>query len=255
MLVDTHCHLFMEPLCTDPAGVLRRALEAGVDRVIVPAFDKGSWEQVRELSGHPGVFPALGLHPWKADEELDVTALGRELESSGCAAIGEIGLDFKVGPPGREVQIAVFRAQLDLALELELPVILHCRGAFEEMVSILSGERYRGKIRGVMHAFTRGTELAARFLDLGLYLAFGGAVTRPRAERARRSAAFTALDRILLETDAPSIGMDGLEPEEVEPAHVRRVALSVAGLRGISLDEAARITTANAERLFGLNGS
>ncbi|MBN2608259.1 MAG: TatD family hydrolase [Candidatus Fermentibacteraceae bacterium] len=255
MLVDTHCHLFMEPLCSDPAGVLRRALEAGVDRVVVPAFDTGSRERVMGLSRHPGVFPALGLHPWKADEDLDIPALGQELESSVSVAVGEIGLDFKLDTPGREVQIAVFRAQLDLALELDLPVILHCRGAFEEMASILSDERYRGMIRGVVHAFTRGTELAGRFLGLGLHLAFGGAVTRPGAKRARRSAAVVPMDRMLLETDSPSIGMYGLEPEEVEPAHIGRVAGAIAGLRGISLDETARITTVNAERLFGLHGS
>jgi TatD DNase family protein len=235
--------------------VLTRAAEAGVDRVVVPAFDIGSWEKVLELSKLRGIYPALGLHPWMAHEGLDAGSLRRAISGSRSVAIGEIGLDFKTGSPGREVQIAVFREQLDLALELDLPVILHCRGAFEELAAILEEEKYRGKLRGVLHAFTRGPELAERFLALGLFLAFGGAVTRPGAKRARRSAGTVPADRMLLETDAPSIGMEGLEPHQVEPAHAARVARSIAELRGVGLEAVIMATTANAERLFGLHES
>jgi TatD DNase family protein len=103
----------------------------------------------------------------------------------------------------------------------------------------------------MVHAFSRGPDLARRFLDLGLMLSFGGAITRPRAERARRSAREVPLESILLETDAPSIGMEGLRPEEVEPCHTRSVAPVLAELRGMKLEEVARATTANARRLFG----
>lgn len=251
MLVDTHCHLFMDPLRRDVEGVLRRAAGSGVRRVVVPAFDLESWEQVIELAEHPSVFPALGLHPWMADQDLDTARLRELLEKCGAVAIGEIGLDTKVDV-SMEVQMDVFLRQLELALEIDLPVILHCRGAFEEMASIMGGERFRGRLRGVLHAFTRSTELAERFVDLGLYLAFGGAVTRPGAKRARTSAAAAPADRILLETDAPSIGMDGLEPDQVEPAHVLSVARSLAELRGVAVEDVALQTTRNAERLFGL---
>lgn len=253
MMVDTHCHLYMEPLIGDAEGVLRRAAEAGVTAVVVPAFDTASRGQVRELCRARGVYPALGLHPWKAAEGLDLNRLRGELADTGAVAVGEIGLDSKVDPPTVELQTRVLTDQLDLALEMDLPVILHCRGCFQEMVSLLSKERYRGRLRGVMHAYSGSPQLARRLLDLGLYLAFGGAVTRPRAERARRSAATVREDRILLETDAPSIGMDGIDPERVEPAHVRRVAESIADLRGITPKETARITTRNAKRLFGLH--
>lgn len=252
-MVDTHCHLYMEPLFGDAEGVLSRAVETGVTMVVVPAFDTASWSQVRELCRTTGVFPALGLHPWKAAEGLDLKTLRQELEDTGAVAVGEIGLDSKVDPPALELQSRVLTDQLDLALEMDLPVILHCRGCFDEMISILSKERYRGRLRGVMHAYSRSPQLARRLLDLGLYLAFGGAVTRPRAERARRSAATVPMDRILLETDAPSIGMEGINPESVEPAHVLRVAESVAHLRGITPEETARMTTRNAKRLFGLH--
>lgn len=252
MLVDTHCHLYMDPLRLDVEGVLRRAAEAGVGRLVVPAFDRASWDMVTDLSSFDAVFPALGLHPWKADEGLDPGTLRDLLESTGSVAIGEMGLDSRVGEPSMDVQMDVFVRQLELALEMDLPVILHCRGAFEEMASVLGSRRFGGRLRGVMHAFSRGPELAGRFMDLGLHLAFGGAVTRPRAGRARRSATTVPAERILLETDAPSIGMEGLDPHEVEPAHVRRVAESLASLREVSRDEMASVTTGNAERLFGL---
>ncbi len=252
MLIDTHCHLFMDPLYSNVEGVLTRALQNGVRGMVVPSVEVGSWEKVRELADNKMVFPALGLHPWYADEKLDIGMLEKLLIETDSVAIGEIGLDFKIENPIKTVQITVFRTQLDLAAELDLPVILHCRGAFDEMLSILSEKEYDGRIKGVIHAFTRGPQLAKRFLELGFYLAFGGGVTRPRAKRARKSAANVPLNRILLETDAPSIGMDGIEPERVEPADVAKVAKSLALLRGVSFEEVAVNTTSNARKLFGI---
>ena len=252
MLIDTHCHLFMKPLYEDIDGVLNRAAGKGVSAIIVPAVETDSWKRVAELSEHPIVYPALGLHPWFADEKLDVGMLGKLLIETSSVAVGEIGLDFKIENPDRITQITVFRAQLDLALELALPVILHSRGAFDEMLSILSEKRYNGNIAGVVHAFTRGVQLAERFLELGIYLAFGGAVTRSRAKRARSSAAAIPLRKIVLETDAPSIGMDGIEPEQMEPAYVARIGESLALLRGISLEEVTCETSRNAQELFDI---
>lgn len=251
---DTHCHLFMDPLRGDSKGVLHRARAAGVTRLIVPSVEAGSWDQVKALVvKRPGIYPALGIHPWYADEKLDTQYLENELTVSLSVAVGEIGLDFKIERPDRDTQKGIFRQQLDVALKLDLPVILHCRGAFEEILSILSEDSYKGNISGVVHAFSRGTLLARRFLDLGFFLAFGGAVTRPRARRARKSAVFAPSDRILLETDAPSIGMEGIDQGEVEPAHVTRVAHVIAELRETSVEDIAGITLANACKLFGID--
>ena len=252
MLIDTHCHLFMKPLCGDIGGVLKRAAQKGVSAIIVPAVETSSWKKIVELSEYPAVYPALGLHPWCADEELDTDLLEKLLIETGSVAVGEIGLDSKIENPDRSTQIAVFRVQLDLASELGLPVILHCRGAFDDMLSILSERKYNGKIKGVIHAFTRGGQLAERFLELGYFLAFGGALTRSRAKRARSSAAAVPISSIILETDAPSIGMDGIEPEQMEPAHVARIAESLALLRGIGLAEVSRETSRNARELFNI---
>ena len=120
------------------------------------------------------------------------------------------------------------------------------------MLSILSEKKYNRRITGVVHAFTRGTQLAERFLDLGFYLAFGGAVTRSRAKRARSAAAAVPLNRIVLETDAPSIGMDGVEPEQMEPAYIARIAEALALLRGIDSEEIASRTAGNSMELFNI---
>ena len=249
-LVDTHCHLYAAPLCDDLDGVLARARAACVTREVVPGNDLESWDQVVALAQRPGIFPALGLHPWVAAEPLDVDRLATLLRDTRAVAVGEIGLDFVIDGADRVRQLEVLRIQLALAVELGLPAILHCRGAFEELAAEL--RPFAPRLRGLLHAFSKGPELARRFLGLGLHVAFGGALTRPRAERARRSAQIVPQDRLLLETDAPSIGLEGIEPARVEPCHVAIVAGSLAQLRGEPLTAVARATTDNARALFDL---
>ena len=252
-LIDSHCHLFMEPLSRDIPGVLSRAEEKRVSGIVVPAVDEDSWAAVALLSETPGVFAALGVHPWFITDDPGLDRLENRLKESHSVAIGEIGLDYKIDSPGRAIQMKVFRRQLDLALEMDLPVILHCRGAYDDMLDLLSEDRYKNSLRGVIHAYSRGPQLAERFLELGFYIAFGGVLTRPRAIRAARTAGKVPINRILLETDAPSIGMDGLEPENVEPAHVYRVAEALAELRGVPLATVAERTAENTEKLFGIS--
>ena len=254
-LIDTHVHLDMPPLGDDPAGVLDRAAAAGVTDCVVPAYDLSSWSRIAELAGtFPAVHPALGLHPWVADTAPDPDHLSRELaaalERTGAVAVGEVGLDAKVPSPSLDIQVPVLATQLAVARERELPVILHVRGAFPALLELLAP---LAPVRGVVHAFGRGPELARRFLDLGLHLGFGGAVTRPRARRPRRSAVTVPLDRIVLETDAPSIGLEGVPPEQAEPRHVRDVAFALADLRGEPPETIARETTRHARELFRLS--
>ena len=250
-LVDVHCHLFMEPLSRDPEAVLERARDAGVRGIIVPAYDLASWPAVADLARRPGVHAMYGLHPWVADQPLDLNRLQESLSEPEVVGVGEIGLDFKVPSPGREVQLRTLEAQLDLAVQLDLPVALHCRGAFEEMLAVLAG--YAPKLSGLVHAFTRGPQLAERFLALGLHLSYGGGITRRHAKRARRGAAVAPLGRLLLETDAPSIGLQEVPPEQVEPRHVRPIAQALAEIRGMSVEEVAAATTENAKRLFRID--
>jgi len=256
-LIDTHCHLNMPPLSIDTDGVLARAADKGVQRVIVPAYDEAAWPEVAALASRPNVFAAFGLHPWVAHEAPPggpladfEKRLATQLTAGSAIAVGEIGLDTKVEDCGLAEQLPVLVAQLVLAADLDLPVILHCRGAFEELLTAVN--KHGGKLRGVLHAYSRGPELAERFIAAGLHIAFGGAVTRERAKRVRNAAARLPLDKIVLETDAPSIGLDGVLPVDTEPGHVHDLAQAVADIRNESFETIAEVTTANACRLFNL---
>ncbi len=249
-LIDTHVHLDIESLREDLPAVLARAREAGVGGFVLPAYAVDGWDEVAGIAtAHDDVYPAFGIHPWKAHEGLDLDELRGRLSNDGAVALGEIGLDTVVESPDLETQLPVFRDQLRLARELALPVILHCRGAFDVFCETIAAE---GPVHGVVHAFSRGPELARRFLDLGLHLGLGGAVTRPRAKRVRRSAEVVPLECIVLETDAPGLGMDGVPDGENEPANVRRVAEALARLRDVTVEDIATTTTRNARELFRL---
>ena len=248
-LVDTHCHLTEPPLADHLDEVLERAASVGVGEVVVPAYDTASWAGVAAVTAsRPGLHPAFGLHPWVANEELCLDELELLLRTGGAVAVGEIGLDFKIETFDRQRQLEVLDRQLALAVELDLPVLLHCRGAFPELTGAVA--RFAPRLRGVVHAYSRGPEPALAFVDLGLHIAFGGAITRPNARRARHTAAVVPLDRVVLETDAPSIGLDGVPPEAAEPRHVLDVATALAGLRGERLATIAAVTTATAHDLF-----
>lgn len=248
LLFDTHCHLAEEPLWSDLAGVLERSSGAGVGLLMVPAFDRASWPRVVGLTGRDGVMCALGLHPWAAMEGLDRAELHDLLVRHSCRAIGEIGLDYAVELPGRDVQARILESQLELACEMDLPVILHCRKAFDDLLTIVKS--FAPGLEGLLHAFSRSPGTAEPFLEAGFHLAFGGAATRPDARRARAAVASAPEDRILLETDAPSIGMEGIPAGEVEPCHLPAVAAAVASIRGMTVERVAEVTTANAMRLF-----
>ena len=261
-LIDTHCHLYDDPLAADVPAVLARAAGQGVTRVIVPAYDLATWPKIADLTAvHENIFPAYGLHPWVADQTGPADTpiafkshLAAHLAATKAVAIGEIGLDTKVDTTDLVTQIPILTAQLELAVDLDLPVILHCRGAFPELLEAVN--RHKGQLRGVLHAFSRGPELAGDFIKAGLLLGLGGAITRDRAKRVRRTAATIPLEHIVLETDAPSIGLEGVLPEQTEPCHVRNIAEALAAIRadrGETLETIAQATTANACRLFRLD--
>ena len=250
--VDTHCHLTFPPLASAVPAVLERARNRGVTRMIVPAYDRDSWDAVADISArHERVYPALGIHPWVADKPVDFHVLEERLKRSGAVAGGEIGLDFKVVSVDRNRQIDILSRQLEIARNLELPVLLHCRGAFQELLALV--DSHGGELRGVVHGFSRGPDLARAFNERNLHIAFGGTVTRPGAKRARRSAQIVPENRLLLETDAPSIGLHGVEPENVEPHHVADVAAALAELRGETVEQVWRSTLRNARALFKLD--
>jgi TatD DNase family protein len=242
---DSHCHL------TDiqnPEQALLQALSAGVRAVLTCGYDAQSNRAVCELADrYPGLPFALGLHPWSANEPVEPVL--KLIERARPVAVGEAGLDFREPPEHpRERQLQVLEAQLELCVRLDLPVTLHSRKAVQQLLPVL---RNHPGLRGALHAYSGSYEQARGFVDLGFFIGVGGAVTRSRAKRVRRCAAALPLDCIVLETDAPCIGMDTVEPPHVRPAHLPRVAAALAELRGASVEVIERRTDENAVRLFG----
>jgi TatD DNase family protein len=256
LLVDTHCHLNDPSFEHSLDSVIAAAIAQEVSQFIVPAYDADSLERTRRVvSSRPSVlFPTYGIHPWYVNDSIDVEALLQPyLGGPGVVAIGEIGLDFVSGCPPLDQQIPALKQQLGLAIDLDLPVIIHCRKAHEQLLAIL--QAFKGSLRGVMHSYSGSTDLMFRFLDLGLYIAFGGSVTRHTARKYHNNAKKVPLDRLLLETDTPSIATESTVASLVEPRHVVEVAEKVAELRSVPYHEICARTTHNARLVFRLPSS
>lgn len=264
MFFDSHCHLTSPTLADQLDAVLARAAAARVTRVLNIGdsieSSRGALEQI-EIARVHGVemWATTGVHPHNAQNfDFDTTQVElRDLAShEKIVAIGEIGLDFfyddsheKFPGAPRELQEGVLRAQLDLARELDLPVVIHNREADDALLRVMA--EYSG-LRGVFHCFTSPLDVAQRVLDAGFYLGFGGVVTFKNAEEVREVARFCPMDRMLIETDAPYLAPVPFRGKTNEPAFVARTAEVLATLKTVTLEEVALATTENARRLFGV---
>ncbi len=246
-LIDVHAHLDRFPL-EERLAVLEQAKRAGVRWIITAGMDLQSSREAIELAGE-GVLAAVGIHPWVAAEGLPEgfqEEVGQLARKGAAVAIGEVGLDFvdnvftgvtyHDNVALRRLQERAFREQLGLAGELRLPLILHCRGAYPAMISILREERAH-QVRGVVHNFSGDWEAARALLDMGFYLAFGGAITYPAATTLHEVAREIPLDGLLTETDAPYMPLYLQPGERNEPANVVKVARALAELRGLETAE------------------
>jgi len=255
-LIDSHAHLDDAQYDDDRAEMLARARAAGVVQVVNVGYDLPSSSRALALAAeYDFIFAAVGVHPHEV-RELPPDYLERLREMCrrpGVVALGEIGLDYYRDLSPREVQRKVFREQLALARELDLPVIIHDRDAHGDVLDILRKDGV-GPAGGVMHCFAGSLEMAAACMEMGFYISFAGPVTYPNARRPKEVAAAVPLERLLVETDAPYLAPQVHRGKRNEPAYVRHVAEQIAALRGIAVEELARATTANARRLFGLPG-
>jgi TatD DNase family protein len=247
---DTHCHLDAAEFDADRDAVVSAAQAAGVSRIVIPAVARENFATVRALAHRvEGAVYALGIHPLYTpqarDDDLD--ALRREIEASLAdprfIGIGEIGLDYFVPGLDDARQQHFYDAQLKLAREFELPAICHVRKSQDQ---VLKGLRRNGVHRGIAHAFNGSFQQARAFIDHGMHLGFGGNVTFERALQIRRLAEQLPLDAIVMETDAPDISPAWLYRERNTPDQVPRIGSILAGLRGLTPDELALGTTANA---------
>ncbi|MEO8296805.1 MAG: TatD family hydrolase [Burkholderiales bacterium] len=257
--IDTHCHLDAPEFAPDRDAVRARARAAGVARLVVPAVSVADWPQVRALAHAHGDAYALGIHPlFVADQPADALAqleavLAAAAGDARLVAVGEIGLDHFVPGTDRKLQQRLYAGQLSIARAAGLPVILHVRRSADALLRELRRTRVMG---GIAHAFNGSLQQARMLIDLGFKLGFGGALTFERALQIRRLAAELPLDAVVLETDAPDIPPQWLyrtaaeraqgHTSRNEPAELPRIAQVLADLRGLSLDDLARQTVANA---------
>ena len=251
-LVDSHCHLDAPEFDRDRAAVLDRARAAGVRQQVVPAVEAAEWPKLREVCrAADGLHPAYGLHPMylAAHRPGHLEDLRGWIERERPVAVGECGLDYYVEGLDHAAQQACFDAQLRLAREFGLPVIVHARRAVDAVIASL---RRVGGLRGVVHSWSGSEEQAGQLWKLGFLLGIGGPVTYERARRLRRLVATMPLEYLLLETDAPDQPDAGIRGQRNEPACLAAVLDAVAALRRQPREDIARATTANAARLFGL---
>ena len=252
MFIDTHCHLDHPSLAARLPEVLDAAALAGVTRYIVPGVGPAGWDSIAALAkNNNAIFPAYGLHPMLANLYQQALLDRLEFFVQKSVAVGEIGLDYALEGVSRELQITAFRFQLQLAVAAGLPVLLHCRRAFNDLLRIMKEENVQ-RVGGVMHAFSGSSEIAGECVKLGLCISISGTVTYLNAKRPAEVVGKLPLDSLLLETDAPDMTPEPYRGRANEPAFLLEIARKVAAIRGIDLEEVAEITTRNAERLFGL---
>ena len=252
VLIDSHCHLDAPEFDCDRVEALARAREAGIGAQVLPAVSADSWPGLRALCAeHSDLYPAYGLHPMFLDRHRPehLVALRDWLQHDDAVAVGECGLDHWLDGLDREAQQRYLLAQLKLAREYELPVILHARKAYDQVTALL---RRVGGLRGVVHSFAGSPAQAEALWKLGFHLGIGGPVTYPRAHRLRELVATMPLQFLLLETDSPDQPLCGRQGRRNEPACLPEVLATVAGLRGQDPDTVAEQTSVNARRLFGL---
>ena len=260
-MFDSHCHLQMPVFAGDRPAVLERARQEGLEGAVVIGMDVPSSRQAIDLANrHEGVYATVGMHPHDASclDAVALQALREMAREPRVVAIGETGLDFyrNLSPPA--VQQRAFREQLALADEVGLPVVIHSRQANQETPVILR-EWARDKPHGaaplgVLHCFAGDAKLAEQYADLGFMLSFAGNVTYPNAGRLQAVAASVPVENLLVETDCPFLPPQDHRGRRCEPAHLRETLQFVAGLRGIDVDKLAATTTANARRLYRLEG-
>ena len=252
MLVDSHSHFDAPEFDADRAAAHARALAAGVVAQVVPAIDAAGWPKLKAVCAEfPGLYAAYGLHPMYLDAHrlIDLEELARWIEQESPVAVGECGLDYFVDGLDHQEQQVYFEGQLRLAREFDLPVIVHARRAVDAVVASI---RKVGGLRGVVHSFSGSAEQAAQLHKLGFLLGIGGPVTFERANRLRGIVATMPIEQLLLETDSPDQPGAGHRGESNEPAHLVEVLDVVATLRGITREDLAAATTANAEHLFNI---
>jgi len=256
-LIDTHCHLTFDELSGDIDTILARSNAAGVTEWITVGTDPQENQKAIEFAERfENMYAAIGIHPHDAKSvtEDTIQELKKLAQHEKVVAIGETGLDYHYNLSLHQDQRRVFAEHLKIAAELNLPIIIHCRKAFEETMEIL--QQYSRDLKGVVfHCFSGSPEQAKVVLDKGFYISFTGVVTFKNAEKPRRVASMVPLDRLMLETDCPYMSPEPMRKQKVnEPALLVHIAGFLAELKGMNFADFAKTVTATSKAFFNLPG-
>lgn len=259
---DSHCHLDFSDFDDDREEIWRDTKKNGVLATVVPGVAPEQWARSKKLSQQfNDIFFSVGVHPWwvaplfsRGQKVETVVSELREkqkkaLKHEKCVAVGECGLD-KMIQASPEHQYEIFDYQVQLAQEFEKPLIIHSRKAHNEVMTHI--DRAELKRGGVIHAFSGSAELAKQYIDRGLYIGVGGTITYDRAKKTRDTIAKLPLESILLETDAPSMPLQGHQGQRNSPEYIPEIARVVAEIKNESIEKVAQVTTENSCKLFGI---
>lgn len=252
-IIDSHAHLGWDSFKEDRDEVIQRALDEGIVQIVQAGVDLESMnDQLALADQYSHIYNGVGLHPHEAKHWNGQSAdkLRAAAKHHSVVGIGECGLDFYYNHSDRDVQIEVFRQQVDLAIELNLPVIIHTRDAWAETFEVLMPKK--GKLRGVFHCFTGGPDVIPAIKELDFYVSFSGIVTFGSAKDIQAAAPLVPAHRITVETDCPYLAPQGKRGKRNEPSFIWLTAQKIATLRSMELDEVAQVTSRNARELFSL---
>lgn len=250
-MIDTHCHLFDEEFDIDREDTIKRAIDSGVEKMILVGFSHKTNQLAQEMAKKWNVFyPTAGLHPSEASLNYlnDFLEFKSFVEKNKVYAIGECGLDYHWDITYKEEQKKLFRLQCEYAIEKDLPIIVHSRDAAKDTFDIIAS--YKGKLKGVMHCYSGSKELALEYIKLGFYISLGGPVTFKNAMEPKEVAKAVPLDLLLIETDCPYLAPTPMRGKRNESSYVKYVRDEIASLKGITPKEVEEATTKNAIRLF-----
>lgn len=253
-LIDTHSHLYLDKFENDLSEVISRAKENNLSKILLPNIDVDSVSQIHTLQKKDSNFfiPMMGLHPTSVDQDFqkNLDFILKEAHLKDICAIGEIGLDFYWSKDFKTQQIEAFQYQIDFAKKLNLPIAIHCREAFDDIIAILE-KNYDSKLKGLLHCFTGNETHAKRLIAMGFFLGIGGVLTYKNSGLDKVIKDID-LKHLVLETDAPFLAPAPYRGKRNESSYILNIAEKLAEIKEVSLAKIAEITTANATALFNL---
>lgn len=251
-LIDSHCHLDFEVFDDDREKVLQRAKDHNISDIVIPGTEKKYWERINQLcTKHSQLHACYGLHPYwiKSHDKQDVTALDNYISHNPAIALGECGLDFRAEQADKKTQLFFFEAQLAIAENCQLPVVIHSVRATEIVIQTI--KKYKN-IKGMIHSYSGSAEQALQLIDLNFHISLGGSVTYDNAKKIRATAKSIPLTSLLIETDSPDQADQKNFGKRNEPAYLINTVNTIAELRQVSAEVIAEQTTINAKKLFTL---